>query len=177
MSLRTLRSVSPYAALLILSAGASGLQAQAPPGHAWDAVKQLRTGERVAIELAGSRRQTGEFANALDESLVVRAGTRTLAFPRSEIRRVGVQGPSKRLRNLALGAAVGAAGGLLSASASGGQSERGFVAGVNTLIGLGIGAGVGASLPADRYRTIYSADIAEHAPPPLVPREGLSQSR
>lgn len=162
---RRLRAVCPYAMLLILFAGACPLQAQGLRPPSWDAVKQLTSGERIVIDLTNSRQQKGQFVNAQDDALAVRSGERTLTFRRSEVRRVGVRGPSKRLRNLALGAVIGAAGGLVSAAASKGKSERGFVTGMNTLIGLGIGTGVGAALPADRYRTIYTADTAENRPP------------
>jgi hypothetical protein len=156
--LQRLGVVRVWVMLVVSTAQGVSVFAQAQGGQPWDAVTQLAPGQRVMVEVGGRRRLEGAFVSAVENGIVLRAEDRDIAYSRADIRRVGVRGSSKRLRNTLLGAAAGALGGLLVASAGGGKSERGFVNGVNSLLGLGIGAGVGAMVPADPYRIIYSTE-------------------
>lgn len=145
--------------LVVVSAiSVPSLSAQTPEESSWASLQQLSTGQRIAIELMNRGRQDGEFLTVVDDAISLRSKGRAITVQRSEVRRVSVRGPSKRLRNTALGALGGAAAGALASGANKGRSERGFVTGMNTLIGIGVGAGIGAALPANRYRTIYLAD-------------------
>lgn len=150
-------------ALFVVSAiGVTSLGAQTPAENSWAALKQLPTGQRIAIELLNMRRHDGAFLTVVADAVSLTSKNRAVTVQRSEIRRVSARGPSKRLRNIALGAVCGAAGGALAAAANNGRSERGFVTGVNTLIGIGVGAGIGAAIPAHRYRTIYVVDSRQN---------------
>lgn len=150
-------------ALVVVSAiSVPSLGAQTSEENSWAALNQLSTGQRIAVELLNTGLHHGEFLTFVDDAVSLTSKDRAITVQRSEVRRVSLRGPSKRLRNTALGAVCGAAAGALAAAANKGRSERGFVMGVNTLIGIGVGAGIGAALPANRYRTIYLADSRQN---------------
>lgn len=155
-----------------VSLGVSSVHAQPVETNSWAALAQLSPGQRIVVELTQLRRQDGEFVAVIDDAISLRARAQTLTVPRTEVLSVSVRGPSHRLRNTALGAAIGAGVGALAAGMNKGRSERGFVMGVNTLIGLGVGAGIGVALPANRDRTIFRSVTGR----PSERRESLARA-
>ncbi len=146
--------------LAFLVAAASACFAQAPH-HSWDGLRHLRTGEAIEIVDTKMKSHAGDFASYTSDSISLRQDGRDRIIPRAEVASVKRRGPSHRRRNVLLGLAVGAAGGLAAGAIRGRTyheaGETPVFAAVWTPIGAGIGAIAGAVLPARGEVTIYRA--------------------
>ncbi len=94
-----------------------------------------------------------------------------VVIPRSEVLSIKNRQASHRRRNVLLGLAAGAAGGLAIGAIKGANyheaGETGVFVMLLTPIGAGIGAGVGAALPAGQV-TVYRAKPVKRAVPPQM---------
>jgi hypothetical protein len=125
----------------------------------WEEVRGAAPNQKVDVSLRNAEGVKGTFVSATETSLVVRdaAGERSIA--RDQIRRVRVSDPSRRIRNTAIGAAIGLAAGIGIGFAAcphcANEGNGGKFVGPAAAAGAGIGAAAGL-LPAP-YRTIYKA--------------------
>lgn len=144
-------------AILILASGVT--LAQASPDF-WENLGQLRPGEKIAVVDKDLKSIEGSFTGYSSDALSLRTGAGEIAMPRAQVLTVKRRGATHRRRNVLIGMAAGAAGGLLAGAIRGATyHEAGetpvFVA-VYTPIGAGIGAAFGAVLPAGEI-TVYRA--------------------
>ena len=123
----------------------------------WSDLTSLPIGSRLQVTRTPGIKETGTLQSATADGLSLLVEGRSVAFARSDVRKVAVRRANGRLRNAGLGAAAGAGMGLgialiLIAAENPDFSwttiSLGFAA-----LGAGIGAGIGAIFPG--YRTIY----------------------
>ena len=153
--------MSKPSALVLLLAGLPWLgSAQASP-ESWDNLRHLRAGEAIEVVDAKMKSHGGDFAGYTHEGISLRRDGREATIPRANVASVKRRGVSHRRRNVLLGLAIGAAGGLTVGAIQGKTyHEKGettvFMA-VWTPIGAGIGGVAGAVLPARAEVTVYRA--------------------
>jgi hypothetical protein len=131
----------------------------------WSRVLSLPSGERIEVISHKLKKTEGEFVSANMDSVQLRSASAVLSIPRPEVFRISRKGHSKRLRNVLLGAAVGAGVGLvIGAAKDASYSEDGehLAKMLITPIGAGLGAAVGSALPA--FETIYRAPPTQTRP-------------
>ena len=125
----------------------------------WDNLKRLAPGDDIRIVLNDKKSYKAEFQSVTDEAVVVRLAAGDQAFDRQSVLRVSTQGKSHRLRNAALGTAIGVGlGAILAASTSRNDSDAqaiGWVV-IPPLTGAA-GAGVGAFLPTGGWHDVFRA--------------------
>ena len=150
----------PYVFVVLLSAVAGLLSGQNRE-EAWDNLRQLRPGETIEVVDAKMKSHQGAFAAYTQEAISLRQGGGELSVARGEVASVKRRRESRRGRNVVLGLALGAAGGLAIGAIRGKTyHEAGetpvFIA-VWTPIGAGIGAAAGAAMPTGGEVTVYRA--------------------
>src|SRR5437016_3290446 len=79
----------------------------------WDNLSRLKAGESVEV-VTKDLSEKGEFVASSTESLTVRTRNGEQKFARPDVVRVSSRTESKRLRNLAIGAGIGVALGLVT---------------------------------------------------------------
>ena len=141
--------------ILAWLAGGFGLRAQP-----WDALRELKPGDRVKISDAQGRDRTGSFMAFTPDSISLETGNGSVAIQRPEVRRVQVRSNARRARNIAIGAAIGIAIGVTADQTVGAyvRNETGESGGARALtyiLPAALFAAIPALLPA--YRTIYRA--------------------
>ena len=146
---------STLAAALMLTA----LCAPAQSGEdSWDRLGQLRVGQRIEVVTAKLKSVQGSFTGCSDQVVSLRLGQDEVSIPRCEVFSVKDRRRSHRRRDVLLGLAIGAAGGLAVGAIRGEtyheEGETGLFVLVWTPIGAGIGAGVGAAVPSGPVTTL-----------------------
>lgn len=124
----------------------------------WDRVLNVQPGQRVEVVSTNLKKTEAEFVAASQDSIQLKSGSSTQSIARQDVFRISLKGHSKRLRNVLLGAAIGAGAGLvIGAAKDASYSEDGehLAKMLITPIGAGLGAAVGAAFPA--FETIYRA--------------------
>lgn len=145
-----------------------GLSFAADPQD-WSRVMALVPGQRIEVIYANLKTARGAFNAANADELRLNADGTMQAIPRAEVLRISLRENSKRLRNVLLGAAIGAAGGLVvgaAKDASYSEEDEHLAKMLFTPAGAAIGAGVGAGFPS--FETIYRAP-KQQIKPPTVP--------
>jgi hypothetical protein len=125
----------------------------------WDNLKRLAPGQQIRLVLNGAKSYEAKFQSVSDEAIVVRLVTGEQTFTRGNVLRVSTKGQPHRLRNAALGAAVGVGLGFaVAAGTSRNDSEAQAIgyAVIPPFMGAA-GAGVGAFLPTGRWHDVYRA--------------------
>ncbi len=147
-------------AFLLISAPCCLPSAQ-PPQESWDNLRQLRPGEAIEVLDAKMKSIRGDFASYTPQEIALRQDGREMNVPRAEVASVKRSGESHRRRNVLLGLAIGAAGGLAVGAIRGKTyheaGETTVFMAVWTPIGAGIGAVAGAVLPGRTGITVYRA--------------------
>ncbi len=141
------------AALLLLT----GVPA---PGQSWEALRDLKPGDRVQVWDSAGQRYAGAFASFSAEKLSFKTNTGERGIERLRVRQVRVHSNTRRFRNVLIGAGIGLAAGILADSTLGAylRNEGGQSAGARALtyvIPIGLFGGIGAALPP--WRTAYRA--------------------
>jgi len=164
--MRRLRDVRGHGLLLLLAGLTTSVAlgaADRDKGYAnWEKVKHLSTGQEIQVVQNNAQSFQGQLQSVSDETLVIRLPKAEQTFTKQSVLRVSSKGLSHRLRNAALGAAVGAGGGAAILAASGNPNQflypgRGVLAAVGAVIGAAAGAAVGALLPTGGWHEIYRA--------------------
>lgn len=132
---------------------------------AWDNLKQLRVGQKIEIVDVKMKTLRGTFAGYSEDAISLRTGKAESSLQRTNVVRVGVRDTSKRKRNMLLGIAIGAGGGvaagLFADAPLRNEGHAPFFAPVLGAGGAGLGALAGLS---PGYRTIYRAEARRSAP-------------
>jgi hypothetical protein len=148
------------ALLCILLLLTSALQAQTVTGGSWSSVQLLSAGQDIEVHRFGMPRVSGNFVSATPDAVVVGQRSGRVMVPRTDVREVKVRRASRRLRNGAIGAAIGAgAGGGVTALALhrdfDGDGLAAAITVIIAMIGAGVGFGIGLAIPG--YGTVYRA--------------------
>ena len=126
----------------------------------WDRLRQLHVSQKIEVVNIKLKSVTGNFIGYDDHAVLLRVDRDEVPIPRSEVLSIKNREVSHRRRNVLLGLAIGAAGGLAIGAIKGAtyheSGETGVFMAVCTPIGAGIGAGVGAALPTGAV-TVYRA--------------------
>jgi hypothetical protein len=126
--------------------------------QSWEALSPLRPGDKIRVlEIAGAEHK-GAFSSFTAQAITLRTGSGELSVERSRVRRIQVRGSSRRIRNLAIGAAIGVAVGVTVDQTLGAylRNEAGESTGtraVTYVAPIALFGGIAAAFPA--YRTVY----------------------
>jgi hypothetical protein len=128
----------------------------------WENLKQLQVGQKIEVVDMTMKSLTGTFVSFSDEGISLRHRGGDVAVQRPDVLRVTLQGHTKRIRNVLIGAAIGAGAGAafahwLGAGECPGSQNCTTVTSASIGVSTGIGAGVGALFPG--YQTIYRAKL------------------
>jgi hypothetical protein len=146
--------------VLLVSLLSSGLSiAATKDSENWDNLKQLRAGDKIEVIDQSLKSFRGTLVSVSDEAISLQSKKDTFTVERANVLRVSVRDSSKRMRNMLLGAAIGAGAGLaITLPIEVQQSNEGnSIAGV--MVGVTVGAGgAGLALGATTgNRTVYRA--------------------
>lgn len=149
--------------ILILGAIPAALFAQ-PAEDSWERLGQIRTGQRIEVVTSRMKSVQGTFLGFTEQSISIKGSPDEVSIPRAEVVSIRNKETDHRKRNVLLGLAIGAAGGLAAGVIRGAtyheEGETGVFVMVATPIGAGIGAAVGAALPSGSA-TIYRVRTAK----------------
>jgi hypothetical protein len=156
---RTLSRGIMISALGLMAAVAVNPAEPRPRQANWDNLKQLAAGDEIRLVLKDVKSYSAKFQSSTDDAIVVRLAGADCTFSRQDVLRVSTKGQSHRLRNAALGAAIGVgSGAILAASTSRNDSEAQAIGWVVIPPVTGVaGAGVGAFLPTGGWHDVYRA--------------------
>ena len=133
------------------------LRAQKPGQDSWDNLNRLQAGQKIEVVQMDMKSLKGRFLGFTDEMISLRVKKDEVAVHREEVVRVSLRQKPKRLRNILIGAGVGAGAvmgiGLGVVAAMGGSDDPGVVMNPAMALGAGLGGALGAATPS--YETIY----------------------
>jgi hypothetical protein len=136
--------------LLLLLAASTALAAE------WDAVQRIPTDRKIEVTTLKGVRISAEFVSAAGDILVLRGKSGERSLPRSEIRRLRVHDPGRRIRRgllwMAVCAGAGAAVGAASCPSCPNEGHGYKFVGPGVAIGAGVGA---VGFLSSAYRTVY----------------------
>jgi len=144
---------------LILLVLLPGLGLAQTDKDSWDNLKQLRAGQKIEVVDMDLKSLRGEFVSVTDGGISLHADGRETSVERESVLRVSAQQKGRRLRNVAIGAGIGAGAGLILGARCASASEPGWEGpcyAIGSLLVGGIGAGVGAAMPTGQ-KTLYRA--------------------
>ncbi|MEE8257580.1 MAG: hypothetical protein V3R60_06785, partial [Acidobacteriota bacterium] len=150
-----------FSLLLVTTVFSVSLPAQEPGEHSWENLQQVRVGQRIEVVDTNLKKLKGTFLSFSEEAISLRVKKDEVGVPRVNVLRVSSLDRSKRKRNILLGLAIGAGGGMLAgagvASAAVGFDEGQGSNPAATIVGfLAAGADAGVAVGASSgYRTIY----------------------
>jgi hypothetical protein len=129
-------------------------------GQSWERLRELQPGQMIKVKLDDGQQRTGTFRSISGERLTFADRKGEISIERAKIRRVQVRSGERRIRNLLIGAGIGAAIGVVTDNTLGAylRNESGESSGARAatyLAPIGIVGGIAAAAPA--YRTIYQA--------------------
>ena len=122
----------------------------------WDAVQRVSPDHKVEVTTKGETAR-GTFVSASETALVFRTKSGEQSIQRTDVRKVRVADPSRRMRNGLLGSAIGLGAGIGLGFAicpycpnegNGGKF-------IGPMSAAGAGAGAAAGFLPSPYRTIY----------------------
>jgi hypothetical protein len=118
----------------------------------WILLRGIFPGETTHVHMLDGHLNSGGFVSTSDANIVIRMHTGDQTFTKNQVKKVSTRKGSRRWRNAAIGAAIGASamGTLVGVAGSGGDDS--LFAGAVIAYGV-IGAGIGALFPG--YNTLY----------------------
>ena len=126
--------------------------------QSWEALSPLRPGDKIRVlEIAGTEHK-GTFSSFTGQAITLRTDRGEVSVERSRVRRIQVRSSSRRIRNLAIGAASGVAAGVAIDQSLGvylrneGAEDAGARA-ATYIAPIALFGGIAAAFPA--YRTVY----------------------
>jgi hypothetical protein len=145
------RSVRTLPFLLGVIVCALPIQAQS-----WDTVRGVQPGERVKVREIGGNERKGTVVAVTPEAIALATGKTQVSLDRARVKRVQIHSGTRRARNIAIGAGIGLALGVVVDQTLGqylrnevGDSGRPLM----YVIPIGLFGGIGAAMSP--YRTIY----------------------
>jgi len=147
-------------AILLLPFVAWALVGQPPPAT-WDNVKTISPGTEIRAERTGLPTIRGQVISVTDDSIVVKAGKKSQTLTRQQVDSVSVHKNGHRARNAAIGAGIGAVGGMgtgLAITRCTGfclSDVRPAVTAGMSVAGAVIGAVIGAIIPTGGWLPVY----------------------
>jgi len=139
--------------VLLIAAIVSALPLAA---QSWDVVRGLRPGDRVKVLDTSNKERKGKVAAVTADAISLDSGKTQLSIDRANVRRVQIHSGNRRLRNLAIGAAVGLAVGVVTDKTLGQYVRNEFADEYRALyyvVPIGLFGGIDAALAP--YKTIY----------------------
>lgn len=139
--------------LLLLSVCALSLSAQP-----WDPVRNLQAGARVKVREINGPEHKGNVASVTPEAISITSPSGTVSVERTKVARVEVHRANRRVRNMAIGAGIGLAVGLVIDQTLGVRlRNEGNNSGqaITYIAPIGIFTAIGAAMSP--YKTIYRA--------------------
>ena len=134
----------------------AGLVLAAPASKGWENVGQIQPGTRVEVVTA-DRGEVGEFVGSSTESLTIRTPAGERKFLRTDVQRVVSRAESHHVRNMLIGAGVGAAVGLVVDQTVGrylrNESNPDNARPIMWGVPIAVCGGIGALMPG--YRVVY----------------------
>ncbi len=131
-----------------------------PAEDSWGNLSRLRAGQKIEVVDIKLKPVAGKFSAFSEAAISLLVGKDRISIPRANVLSVKNREGSHRARNILLGLAAGAAGGLAAGAIKGAtyheEGETPVFLMVATPIGAGIGAAAGAALPAWQV-TVYRA--------------------
>ena len=142
--------------LLLIALANVALALAAPASKTWDSLGHLNPGAPVEV-VTNDHVERGEFASVSTESLIIHTRDGERRFSRAEVVRVVSRGQSHRMRNMLIGAGVGAGVALIADQTLGAylrnesnpESARPLI----WSLPIAAGGGIGALFPG--YPVIY----------------------
>jgi hypothetical protein len=126
--------------------------------QSWDPVRALATGTTVKVRENGGAEHKGTVTSVTPDVIAIATGRTTVSIEKSKVTRVQVHRRHRRLRNMAIGAAIGvgvavAVDQTLGAFLrnEGGDSGRA----ITYIAPIGLFGAIGAALSP--YRTVYQS--------------------
>jgi hypothetical protein len=119
-------------------------------------LRGLQAGEKIKLSSTVREEYQGRFHAVSERGISLETGKGVVEIERGRVRRVQVRASSRRVRNLLIGAAIGAAAGIAADQTIGRylRNETGDQYRAVTYIApIALFGGIAAALPA--YRTIY----------------------
>ena len=142
--------------MLLIAFASVGLVLAAPAAKTWESLGQLNAGTPVEV-VTGDRDVKGEFVSTSTESLVIHTRRGEERFLRPEVLRVVSRTHSHRMRNLLIGASVGAAVGLVADQTLGrylrNESDPAIARPLIWILPIALCGGIAAAFPS--YPVIY----------------------
>jgi len=145
----TRRRSLPFLLALIVCALPVGAQS-------WDVVRGLQPGNRVKVQETGGQQHKGVMAAVSPEAISLTVGNTQVSIDRTRVKRVQVHRGSRRARNIAIGAGIGVALGVLVDQTIGTYLRNEVSSEGRPLmyvIPIGLFGGIGAAMSP--YATIY----------------------
>jgi hypothetical protein len=129
----------------------------------WENLNSLRAGENVEVVDLQSVSTRGTFLSFSEDKIVLRVDGAETPISRANVQRV-ISGQPRRLRNAALGAAIGVGVGLAIAIPVWiGEGATAYPGISGPIVGGGAGAGIGAAVPLGS-QTVYRVKKPSNAP-------------
>ncbi|HKX32868.1 MAG TPA: hypothetical protein VJ302_34620 [Blastocatellia bacterium] len=113
---------------------------------AWAEIQNLASETDLEITTKDNRSLKGRLSRVSETAITLTAKQATVSLDRTDVQKIYRVKKGSRVKNLLIGAGVGAGGGVGGAlallGATGGSDEAGSI----LLIGVGVGAGIGTAL-------------------------------
>jgi hypothetical protein len=124
----------------------------------WEVVRAIPPGQSVKVRETNGKEHKGPVTTVTPDAISLRTGNTQVSIERTRVERVQLHSGSRRLRNVAIGAAIGLGVGLLIDQTLGTylRNESGDdLRAVTYIAPIGIFGALGAAISP--YRTIYRA--------------------
>ena len=134
--------------------------AAAAYAQSWDALRELKPGDRVVVSERGGAEHAGTFVSFAPEAIAIETKRGAVSLERAHVAKVRVRSQARRGRNAAIGAAIGLAVGLTTDQTLGTyfrneSGESGAARAATYVAPIALFTAIPAMLPA--YRTVYKA--------------------
>src|ERR1041384_7390572 len=96
--------------VLLLTLLVAGLPVRA---QSWDVVRGLKPGDRVKLLETGGKEHKGDVTTVTPEAISLQTGKTQVSVDRTRVKRVQLYSGSRRARNVAIGAGIGVAIGVI----------------------------------------------------------------
>jgi hypothetical protein len=130
------------------------------PAQSWESVRALDTSARIKVRELNGPEHKGNVASVTADAISIVSPSGTVSIEKAKVARVEVYGKNRRVRNIAIGAAIGVGVGVaidqtlgvrLRNEGAGGGAGRA----ITYIAPIGLFSAIGAAMSP--YKTIYRA--------------------